>query len=182
MYDTIRAPPSRHSRLGDPAVGDSPAALGAALRAAAGHPRHSPFLPRKKREKGGDPDALPAAKRAGLRWDPQRRPARFLPTAGASPSFGGATRCPATPRYAGSKAAQRSPLGGLRWAERRTPSRLCRRPARPPPAYGRRFAAQSAAPSDKAQSGGAGNLWVRLERTYTMELTHVKHRLYRIPT
>ena len=25
-------------------------------------------------------------------------------------------------------------------------------------------------------------LWVRLERTYTMELTHVKHRLYRIPT
>ena len=26
------------------------------------------------------------------------------------------------------------------------------------------------------------SLWVRLERTYTMELTHVKHRLYRIPT
>ena len=29
---------------------------------------------------------------------------------------------------------------------------------------------------------GVGILWVRLERTYTMELTHVKHRLYRIPT
>lgn len=31
-------------------------------------------------------------------------------------------------------------------------------------------------------TGFIRSLWVRLERTYTMELTHVKHRLYRIPT